>query len=345
MPGQPSARDVAARAALPVLVIVAAACAVALHRSGHTQGDDFALYLRQARSLFDGDVADVVADNRFSVLWSDGPFSPIAYPWGWPIILSPFVHLWGFDYDRLKLVEVALLCVWLVLLHGIVRRRIGRLAALAVTAVFATAPVYLVHTDQLLTEIPQLVAVCVFIWWYDRIRRTSTLLDAPLTQLAVLGCLVTVAFNVRRESIALVGVIVVMQVVDLFRQRRLEPRRTGSWDEVTATWRRHGTAIVTPYLAFGVSVAFFQFLLPTALLPDNDNELSYLDDRFKEYPAILADQLGLGGHTWVGVVILLVALAGAIVGVRRRPTLDGPLLALGLISALAIGTHLREVTR
>ena len=113
----------------------AAAVAIALHRNGHTQGDDFALYLRQARSLFDGDVAQVVADNRFTVINSGGAFSPIAYPWGWPLLLSPFVHLWGFDYDRLKLLEVAAFCVWLVLVHGIVRRRAGRLLALAVTAV------------------------------------------------------------------------------------------------------------------------------------------------------------------------------------------------------------------
>ena len=63
---------------------------------------------------------------------------------------------WGLDYDRLKLVEVAALCVWLVLVHGIVRRRAGRIVALALTAVFATAPVYLLHTDQLLTEFPHM---------------------------------------------------------------------------------------------------------------------------------------------------------------------------------------------
>ena len=103
-----SAARVARWLALPGLVVLAALLAVSLHRTGHTQGDDFALYLRQARSLFDGDVGQVVADNRFSVLNSDSAFSPIAYPWVWPLLLSPFVHLWGFDYDRLKLVEVGL---------------------------------------------------------------------------------------------------------------------------------------------------------------------------------------------------------------------------------------------
>ena len=145
--------------------------AIALHRNGHTQGDDFALYLRQARSIFDGDIGP---GRRRQPLHGAstpaGAFSPIAYPWGWPLLLSPFVHLWGLDYDRLKLVEVAAFCVWLVLVHGIVRRRAGRLLALAITAVVATAPALLAHTDQLLSEYPHAAAVAVFIWWFDRIK-------------------------------------------------------------------------------------------------------------------------------------------------------------------------------
>lgn len=317
--------------ALPILVIVAAALAIAMHRNGHTQGDDFALYLRQARSLFDGDPAQVVADNRFSVLNSDNSFSPIAYPWVWPLLLSPFVHLWGFDYDRLKLVEVALFCVWLVLLHGIVRRRIGRLAAVAIVAVFATAPVYLQHTDQLLTEIPHLVALAAVIWWYDRIRARGSLLDATTFDLAMLGTLVMLCFNLRRESLVLLGVIAVMQVYDLVRER------VG----IGERWQ----TLLTPYVAFAASATVFQLLLPTDLLPDNGNSTSFLDDRLGEYPGILSDQLGLGVHRWIGVTILLLALAGIVVGIRRRPTLDGPLVLLALLSAVAISTHLRQVDR
>ncbi|MGB0112317.1 MAG: hypothetical protein WBP59_03780 [Ilumatobacteraceae bacterium] len=321
--------------ALPMLVVVAAALAISLHRTGHTQGDDFALYLRQARSIFDGDIGAVVADNRFSVLNSDGAFSPIAYPWVWPLLLSPFVHLWGYDYDRLKLVEVALFCLWLVLLHGIVRRRIGRPAALAIVAVFATAPAYLAHTDQLLTEFPHLAAIAIVIWWYDRIRTNATLLSAGTRELFILGALVTVAFNVRRESVVLLGVIAVMQCYDLVRMP----------GEIDTNARRSWHAIVTPYLAFASTAVLAQLLLPTALLPDNGNKSSFLDDRLSEYPAILSEQLGLGDHTAVGIAILLLAAAGALIGVKRRPTLDGPLLLLALLSALAISTHLRKVER
>ena len=158
-------RTLAWSIALAAVVVVGALLAILLHRNGHNQGDDFALYLRQARSLFDGDTAQVVADNRFAVLNSDRGFSPIAYPWGFPLLLAPFVHLWGLDYDRLKLVEVACFCAWIVLAHGIVRRRAGRWVAIAIAAVLATAPALLAHTDQLLSEYPHAMVLAVWIWW------------------------------------------------------------------------------------------------------------------------------------------------------------------------------------
>jgi hypothetical protein len=327
---------------LPLIVGVGACLAVALHRSGHTQGDDFALYLRQARSLFDGDIGQVVSDNRFAVLNSDSGFSPIAYPWAWPLLLSPFVELFGLDYDRLKLVEVATFCLWLVLLHGIVRRRIGWWPAVAIVAVFATAPLYLKHTDQLISEVPQLAAVALVIWWYDRIRRDATLLTASTQQLIALGALVTLAFNVRRESLVLLGVVAVMAMYDVLNDRTTgETRFAGARRCIGDNWRR----LATPFASFAVCTTLAQLLLPTDLLPDNGNGRSFLDDRMKEFPEILSDQLGLGENTSIGVVILLVAAIGVVIGLRRRPTLDGPLFALAVLSTLAVSTHFRRVDR
>jgi len=336
----PSAPTAIRAAALGALVFSAGLFAVALHRAGHTQGDDFALYLRQARSLFDGDTAAVVADNRFAVLNSDDGFSPLAYPWGWPLLLAPFVHIWGFDYDRLKLVEVAAFCIWLILLHGIVRRRLGPIVAFAFVAVFATAPEFLEHTDQLLTEFPHLAAVAAVIWWYDRIRANHTLLTAPLGNLVALGLLITAAFNIRRESVVLLAVIAVMQLIDVWRATPVH-RPRALVDTIRAWWR----PIITPFVTFAVAAITFQLLLPTDVLPDNGNSRSFLDDRWGEYPAILADQLGLGAHPAIGVAVLLVATVGAVIGVRRRPLLDTPLLLLGLFIAVVLGSHLRKVDR
>ena len=62
-----------------------------------------------------------------------------------------------------------------------------------------------------------------------------------------------------------------------------------------------------------------------------------------EVPAILSEQLGLGENTTIGVLVLIVAAIGIVVGLRQRPTLDGPLGPVAGLSALAISTHFRQV--
>ena len=332
--GAPGTRPVLGAIALGIVVAAAAVLAVLLHRNGHARGDDFALYLRQARSLFDGNPAEVVADNRFAVINSTGAFSPYAYPWGLPLLLSPFVHLWDLDYDRLKLVEVATFCIWLVLVHGVVRRRLGRTLALAISAALATAPAFLSHTGQLLSEFPHATAVAVVIWWLDRMRTRGPITAAAARDLVVLGVLVTVAYNFRREAIVLVGVVAVVQLVELsarWRHDRLD----------RLPWR----TVAIPHLAVVASAAGFQLLLPSMLFPDNGDSIEYVDDRLGGYPRVLTQQLGLGSHPAIGVVILALALVGAVIGIRRRPALDGPLAAVAMLSAVAVSTHFRMVGR
>lgn len=330
----------ASAAVLGLVICCAALLAFHLRRSGHAEGDDFALYLRQARSLFDGDIGGVIADGRFSVLNSDPNFGPIAYPWVWPLVVSPFVHFWGFDYDRLKLVEIGAFCLWLVLFHGIVRRRLGRIVATAVIAGFATAPAYLAHTDELLSEFPQMVAIAVVLWWHDRIRSRTSLITASTRDLVVLGLLVVAAFNVRRESIVLVGVIAAMQLFDAWRAAD-----SRDWNDLTASLRHSWRALLTPAAAFVVGALTAQLVLPTELLPSNSNSLGFVDDRWREAPRIVSDQLGLGERPVVGGAVAVVALAGALFGMRRRPLLDTPIVLLTLLTALAIGTHFRRIDR
>ena len=325
--------------ALGTVVAVSAAVAVALHRTGHTQGDDFALYLRQARSIFDGDIADVVADNRFTVTNSASGFSPFAYPWGWPLLLSPFVKLWGYDYDRLKLLEVASFCFWTVLVHGVVRRRVGRRVALAVTAVVATAPALLAHTDQLLAEYPHAAAVGVFIWWMDRLRSQGRLIDASLRHLWILGALITVTFSFRRETIVLVGVVGLVQLVELARHMSDERSSAGLRERLP--WRQ----IVTPYVSVVITVAGFQLLLPSMLFPDNGNSSTFVNDRLGDYTGWLSRHLGLGWHPAVGAIVLVLTAVGMAVVVRRRPGLDGHLVLVTLATMFASSTHFRMVDR
>ena len=334
---------------LTLLVLGAVYVAINLHRRGHTTGDDFALYIRMAKSLFEGNVADVISDNRFLFDHSTAVTPPI-YPWGWPLLLSPFVRLWGIDFDRLKLVEVAVFAAWLVLYHGIVRRRAGRIVALALTAVFATSYVYLVYTDQLLTEYPHMLAVAVVIWWLDRVMDRSRLTAASTRDLVILGLLAVAAYNVRREGLMLVFAIAGAQLVDLAASRGV---RGGRAALRTMPWK----ALLTPHLTFAAGAVIFQLMLPSTLVPDNGNSRRFIATRLwsldngtdarhrPQYPANLVSQLGLREPAVFGRWLIVLAAIGAIIACIKAPRRNVPLAVLGLTTMLVIGTHLRMVAR
>ena len=345
-PAPPSALRpirVARAMALGVLIAGIAVLAVQFHRTGHPQGDDFALYLRQARAVFAGNTAEVVADNRFAVANSDPLFSPDSYPWGFPLLLAPLVRLWGLDYELLKLVEMAVLCLGFVLIHGVVRRRTNAVVAWFVVATLGLSSAYLAHTGNLLSEYPHLLAVVTTIWFLDRTLDSATWFDAARWRLVVLGLLAAVAFNVRREGVVLVGVFAVAQAFDLTDRWRARGRL--GLPRLPLVWRSEWLTLVTPYAAFLAAAGAFQVLLPTTLMPDNDNRFGNVPTRATEAVDVIAKQLGFGPHTGWGVVLVVAAAVGAVVGVVRAPRLHVPIVALAVGTGLVVGTHLRMIDR
>jgi hypothetical protein len=300
--------------------------AVLHHHHGISWGDDFALYLRQARSVFDGNMGQVVSDNRFNVLNAAKPgFSPIAYPWGWPLLLSPFVRMWGLDYDRLKWLEVACLCGFLWVFHSLLQRRCSRWMALGVVAAVGTTTAYLAHTDFLLSEYPYMFAAAFTLWWLDRCRRNGALDLANRRQLVTLGLLAVAVFNIRREGLAIIIAIAATQALDL----------RGRWS--TADLRHAATPLVT----FVVGVVGFQLLAPSALAPQ------YADAGLHQtwhklgapFRGAFATQLGLPElrRTWLLLVFALV-IAGLVIRLWQAPRLDVPLAVFAIGSLTMVGT-------
>jgi hypothetical protein len=313
------------RWALLVVLAVVAGLATSLHRSGHGWGDDFTLYIRQAKSLVDGNVGQVISDNHFNVDNAAKPsFSPYVYPWGFPILLAPFYRLFGLAYGRLKMVEVACMVGYLWCFHEVIRRRTQRWVALGVVAAVGTTMYYLLHTDALLSEYPYMLALAATLWWLDRCRRNGPLHHAPRNELIALGVLAMVVFNVRREGIAMVPAIAAVQLVDL----------RGNWRG--ADRRR----IATPYVSFVVSVVLLQFALPSALMPEYAG--SGLGQTWKKlkgsFRTAFGDQLGMPGLKGVLLLaVLVLVVAGIVVRLRRAPGDDIGLAVFAVLSMVLVG--------
>ena len=56
---------------------------------GHPWWDDFAGYLLQARSILTWRMGDFIRQNTFTIENSSFPPGPVAYPWGFPLLLAP----------------------------------------------------------------------------------------------------------------------------------------------------------------------------------------------------------------------------------------------------------------
>ncbi len=317
-----------------------------MQEQGHGWGDDFALYIDQARALTDGSVADVTSLTRFALDNSAySTFSAYVYPWVFPFLLAPIVALRGLDYSALKLVGTLSFVIALFFLHRIARHRVGDVAAVAIMLAVGFNNVYIGYTDAVLSDLTFAALVLITLWWTDRIIRTGTLFGTARRPLVVLGLLAAAAFNTRREGSALVLAVAVAQLTNWRAASALAEQSARRWRQVAVT-------AATPYLAFAAATAALVVVLPGQPYPRFDSSggsgLHNISFNLKWYRLPLAEVLGLkdigptqlsllGSHGlaeavfWAFVVAVIV---GALWRLLTAGATDGHLV--GALAGLAL---------
>jgi hypothetical protein len=138
--------------AIPVVIAVGVAVvSIRTHFGGVDWGDDWSLYVHQAKALVVGNIGEVLRETRFTVDNSGASgFSPYSYPWGWPLLMAPVYAAFGLDYGALKFLEVVALCVFLIVFFAIVRRRAGIVGATILTVLIGVSRAFNGATDTVL---------------------------------------------------------------------------------------------------------------------------------------------------------------------------------------------------
>src|SRR6185295_1239175 len=88
---------------LIVIVLLSVAIGSSTLTRGHEWGDDFASYIMQAQSIVNGRTKEFVEHNAFTISESSILIGPVAYPWGYPLLLTPALILRGVHPLTLKL--------------------------------------------------------------------------------------------------------------------------------------------------------------------------------------------------------------------------------------------------
>ena len=139
-----------------ILIAVSILLGASTLTRGQEWGDDFASYIMQAESILNGKTREFVQHNAFTIFESSKQIGPVAYPWGYPLILTPVYLLKGISPLALKLPGLFFYVGFLICLYLLTRKRLTSTESLLLVSLFAFNPLLIGFLDQILSDIPLL---------------------------------------------------------------------------------------------------------------------------------------------------------------------------------------------
>lgn len=199
------------------LLIVILSLSIAIGSSsltrGHEWGDDFASYIMQAQSIFNGDMQNFVERNGITVRQSSSQIGPVAYPWGYPLILTPVYALKGISPLALKLPGLFFFAGFLICLYLLMRDRLTQTESLLLVSLFAFNPMLLDFLDQILSDIPFLFFSTLALLLMSNEKKRS----AP--DYALLGGVIFFALFIRAAGILLLATLLTVEFFKAWSNR------------------------------------------------------------------------------------------------------------------------------
>jgi hypothetical protein len=268
-----------------------------LTRGGHVWWDDFASYIMQAQSLLHWDMAEFVQRNSFTIQESSYPIGPIAYPWGYPVLLAPALYIFGLKVLALKLVNTLTYALFLIFFYKIARIRLTENWSLLLTALLAFNPTLLFAHDYILSDIPFLLFSTLSLFLIDRWSSSKAYQDSLLIGIAIFA-----AFSIRTNGILLLAPLALAQFPQF------------EFHELRKIW----LTVLLPYLIFGLLAGLLTFLLPGGQESYFTHFSMFTVERFignliyyLKLPATLFDYIPLGIFFFIFTVILFFIGMGA----------------------------------
>ena len=223
---------------LVFILLLSALLSACLLTRGHLWWDDFASYIMQAQSLLHGAPREFIAHNTFTISNSTVPPGPIAYPWGFPVLLAPVLAIFGMKLLALKALNTIFFLLFLIVFQRMARLRLPVSGSLFLTAILAFNPALLAAHDLILSDIPFLFFSTLAI----------LLIESGDKRPWLTGGVIFAAFTLRTNGLLLLVPLAVAQAM-----------RFRAWSEARQNWR----VILAPYFAFGMLTALLYFLLPS----------------------------------------------------------------------------------
>lgn len=250
---------------LSTLIVISIILGESLLTRGHEWGDDFASYIMQAQSIVNNTTDQFVEHNSFTIFESSNQIGPIAYPWGYPLILAPVYAIKGIHPLALKLPGLLFYVGFLVCLFMLFKTRVSKTESLLAVSLFAFNPLLLKFLDQILSDIPFLFFSTLVLLLIAKLEKRKA------AELVLIGIAIFLSYFIRTTGLVLLISFIAVEFLDIFRNRHDRE-----------SWHKNVKNILIVTTVFGVL-----FMINILLFPEG--EISHLA-RYQEFQLATAVQ-------------------------------------------------------
>ena len=198
-----------------IFVIISASLIIgaATLTHGLEWGDDFASYIMQAKSISNGTTHEFVEHNSFTIFESSNQIGPVAYPWGYPLILTPVYAVKGIHPLALKLPGLFFYAGFLICLYLLFKNRLTSKENLLLICLFAFNPLLIQFLDQILSDIPFLFfsTLALFLITNDDKRNNI--------HFVLIGIIIFFAFFIRATGLLVLASFIILEPFKIWSNR------------------------------------------------------------------------------------------------------------------------------
>jgi hypothetical protein len=201
-------------APLLLIIVISMLIAAGTLSRGHQWGDDFAWYILQAKSILNGNTDEFMEISAFTNTQSTTHLGPLAYPWGYPLILVPAYAIKGISPLALKLSALFFFAGFLICLFFLVRDHLTQTESLLLVSLFAFNPLLLQFLDQILSDIPFLFFSTLSLLLMTQEGKRG------IPHFALIGASIFFTTFLRVTGILLLGSFLIVQFFRLLNNRK-----------------------------------------------------------------------------------------------------------------------------
>jgi len=228
-------------------------------KEGHNWGGDFPQYIAQAKSLNDGTIDKLIENSTFRYEKSDSVLlAPKLYPWGFPILLSPIYHLFGFNIFAMKFFVNLFFLFSIATIFLIFKGKINNTQNILIIAIIAYNP-YLFHfKEHILSDIPFLFFSLFSIFLIQQFIIKKKFLLNEIISYLLIGIFMFISYSIRVNGIILLPCLFLAQILE--------------YEYSIKEYSRNYLTVLKyliPYIAFSVFILIIGMILPREITYDD----------------------------------------------------------------------------